>query len=137
MIHPSHPERTDAPADDTLSAVRPSHGDGVVTGAVHRPQDIHYDPAGEPLVLSDTSVRDQKAGGDLTDREFETRDDNYIDDAAGAGLNRQLQRDIGTSLNQSAPVKSPRLSNDTHDQAAQPAVQTSPVEDQDNTSKKP
>ena len=78
--------------------VAPGHGGGAATGAVRRPQDTHYDPAGNPIEFTSSSVRDQQAGGDMTGREPETRDDNYVDNAQGDGLNRQMERDIGTRI---------------------------------------
>jgi hypothetical protein len=108
MIHPSHPVHVDGEPADAVdksgtsesTLVAPKHGGGALTGAVHRPQDTHYDPAGKPVKFTDSSMRDQQAGGDLSGREPETRDDNFIDHEAGPGaaLNRQSQRDIGTGI---------------------------------------
>jgi hypothetical protein len=98
MMHPSHPARVDGDVRDKDFPVPPAHGGGVTTGSVHRPHETHYDPAGKPVEFNSSSVCDQQAGGDLTCQEPETRDDNFIDNAVEAGSNRQLERDIGTGI---------------------------------------
>lgn len=112
MIHLSHPARVEgddrdqpdnAPdrphGDGKHMPVAPTHGGGVVTGSVHRPRETHFDPAGEPIEFTGSSVRDQTAGGDLSGREPDTRDDNFIDDESDASrTGRQLERDMGTGV---------------------------------------
>ncbi|RXZ32754.1 hypothetical protein D9O50_15245 [Oxalobacteraceae bacterium CAVE-383] len=111
MIHRSHPARVegddrdqpgnapDRPHGGGSTPVAPTHGGGIVTGSVQRPKETHYDPAGKPIEFNSSSVRDQSAGGDFTGRESDTRDDNFIDDEAEeTRVNRQLERDIGTGI---------------------------------------
>jgi hypothetical protein len=105
MMHPSHPARAEGDVRDKDFPTPPAHGGGVTTGSVHRPQETHFDPAGKPVEFNSSSMRDQQAGGDLTGQEPETRDDNFIDNAVGAGSNRQLERDIGTGIDNFNEVK--------------------------------
>ncbi|HEY4072617.1 MAG TPA: hypothetical protein VGM52_05890 [Herbaspirillum sp.] len=96
--HPSYPKTVPGTRDPQQMPVLPTHGGGVKTGAVHRPKEVHYDPAGKPIEFNSGSVCDQQAGGDLSCREPDTRDDNFIDDADSAGMDTQLERDMGTEI---------------------------------------
>ncbi|HEY4318592.1 MAG TPA: hypothetical protein VGN04_13410 [Herbaspirillum sp.] len=126
MIHRSHPGRVegddrdqpgnapDRPRGGNSTPFTPTHGGGIVTGSVHRPQETHYDPAGNPIEFNSSKVCDQTVGGDLTGREPDTRDDNFIDDdAPGSPADRQLVRDIGTGIDDFSEPRSA---------AARPAV---------------
>jgi hypothetical protein len=109
MTIPSHPHTVPPTHDPRQAPVAPAHGGGVRTGGVSKPKDAHYDPAGNPIEFGSSSVRDQQAGGDMSGRASDTRDDNFIVDG-GAGPNRQLQRDIGAGVDdfdQSAPSRQP------------------------------
>jgi hypothetical protein len=125
MVHLSHPARIegddrdqpgnapDRPRGGNGTPFTPTHGGGIVTGSVNRPRETHYDPAGEPIEFNCSKVRDQTAGGDLTGRESDARDDNFIDDDAHeTGANRQLSRDIGTSIDDFSEPKSVAQSSD-------------------------
>jgi hypothetical protein len=118
--HPSYPETVPTEGAPRQTPVPPKHGGGVQTGAVNRPKGVHYDPAGNPIEFTDSSVRDQQVGGDMSGRTAETRDDNFIDDADGANLNRQLQRDMGTGL-------------DNFDSASKPGKRASPAVEPDGS----
>jgi hypothetical protein len=95
--HPSYPETVPPTRDPQQMPVLPAHGGGIKTGAVHRPKEVHYDPAGKPIEFNSSSVYDQQAGGDLSGLAPETRDDNFIDDRDIAS-DCQLQRDMGTEI---------------------------------------
>jgi hypothetical protein len=119
MVHLSHPVRIegddrdqpgnapDRPHGGKGMPVTPTHGGGIVTGSVQRPKETHYDPAGKPIEFNSSKVCDQTVGGDLTGREPDTRDDNFIDDeSADSRVNRQLDRDIGTRIDDFSEPKS-------------------------------
>jgi hypothetical protein len=119
MVHLSHPARIegdnrdqpgnapDRPRGGNGTPFTPTHGGGIVTGSVNRPKEAHYDPAGKPIEFNSSKVRDQTAGGDLTGRESDTRDDNFTDDdARETGANRQLSRDIGMPIDDFREPKS-------------------------------
>jgi hypothetical protein len=113
MIYPSHPsyrETVPPTRDPQQMPVLPTHGGGVKTGAVHRPKEVHCDPAGKPIEFNSGSVCDQQAGGDLSGREPDTRDDNFIDDADGAKSDRQLRRDMGTEIDDFREVRAKKPS---------------------------
>jgi hypothetical protein len=97
MINPSHPAKEPLSGKSGQAPVAPTHGGGVKTGGVATPKDIHYDPAGKPISFGSGSMCGQQAGGDLTGRDPERRDDNFIDDAS-VSENAQLGRDIGTRV---------------------------------------
>jgi hypothetical protein len=106
MFCASHPSDTvPATHDPAQRPVAPAHGGGIKTGAVHTPREVHYDPAGNPIEFTSSHVRDQQVGGDMSGRAPETRDDNFIDNEDGALLNRQLQRDMGTGIDNFDTVK--------------------------------
>jgi hypothetical protein len=107
MLCASHPSDTvPATHDPAQKPVAPTHGGGIKTGSVHRPDEAHYDPAGNPIRFTNSSVRDQQVGGDMSGRAPETRDDNFIDNDEDAFLDRQLQRDMGTGIDNFDTVKS-------------------------------
>jgi hypothetical protein len=107
MIYPSHP----LPAVPLPSGlVAPTHGGGIATGAVHRPQEAHYDPAGKLIAFTSTSVCDQQVGGDLSGREPDVRDGNFIDESAEVGRKCQLERDMGTGVDDFHQSKAPKPS---------------------------
>ena len=55
------------------------------------PKRKYTDPLGRPLEQGSPSFTDQQAGGDLTGRETDPRDDNFSSDASG-----QLTRDMSS-----------------------------------------
>jgi len=55
------------------------------------PKRKYTDPLGRPLEQGSPSFTDQQAGGDLTGRETDPRDDNFSSDAKG-----QLTRDMSS-----------------------------------------
>lgn len=93
MTIPSHPRDVPPVTHPELAPVRPSHGGGAVTGGVSLPRDTHYDPAGNPISFTSSSVRDQQMGGDLTGHASDRRDDNFRADTVADG-SRQLRRDV-------------------------------------------
>jgi hypothetical protein len=103
--HPSYPETVPPTRDPQQMPVLPAHGGGIKTGSVHRPKEVHYDPAGKPIEFNSSSVRDQQVGGDLSGLAPETRDDNFMDDGDIAP-DCQLQRDMGSEIDDFGPVKS-------------------------------
>ena len=66
------------------------------------PKRKYTDPLGRPLEQGSPSFTDQQAGGDLTGRETDPRDDNFSSDAKG-----QLTRDMS-----SGPDSLPGTSSD-------------------------